>query len=292
MTSQADFNRARVQFMHRAAAAPDVSPAAFKLAWLICFKYMNRESRTAHPAQETLAADLNASVRTIQRLLNELRPLGLTIRAAHGPNQASSYGIEPEKATPVSPIQGRKGDIRRHEKATSGDRKGDTHVAPTNKKNQRREPRREESDSRPLDDVGLKQGDSRASKKSKFQICNLDEAFAEFWAAYPRRVAKEAARKAFSAAVAGGTGASTIVDGARRYAIERNGEPPRYTKHPATWLRGGCWTDEPVGAPVIDEAGQLVAYEQPQQQQSSGRGFATIAEELNAELAALGKEWF
>jgi hypothetical protein len=29
-----------------------------------------------------------------------------------------------------------------------------------------------------------------------------------------------------------------------RYAAERRGEDPRFTKHPATWLRKGCWSDE------------------------------------------------
>jgi hypothetical protein len=31
-----------------------------------------------------------------------------------------------------------------------------------------------------------------------------------------------------------------------RYAAERAGQPPKYTKHPATWLKGGCWADEPT----------------------------------------------
>src|SRR4029453_19596394 len=95
------------------------------------------------------------------------------------------------------------------------------------------------SQTRPLDDVGLKQGDSRASKEEKKQ-----EAFAGFWAAYPRRVAKEAARRAFAAAVEGGTDASTIVDGARRYAIERNGKEPRYTKPPEPSLLGRCLRED------------------------------------------------
>jgi len=34
-----------------------------------------------------------------------------------------------------------------------------------------------------------------------------------------------------------------ILQGAMRYAAERRGEDPRYTKHPATWLNKGCWSD-------------------------------------------------
>jgi hypothetical protein len=90
-------------------------------------------------------------------------------------------------------------------------------------------------------------------------------AFERFWVIYPKRVAKEAARRAFAAAIKRGVDAEALVAGAQRYAVERKSQNPKYTKHPATWLNGGCWEDEAPGAPVIDEAGNVVAYEQPQQ---------------------------
>jgi hypothetical protein len=138
--------------------------------------------------------------------------------------------------------------------------------------------------------------DSRG-KKTKIQPKakpKLDgETFESFWAVYPRRVAKEAAARAFAAAVKRSVDAETLIAGAQRYAVERAGQEPRYTKHPATWLNGGCWQDEAPPGAVIDQDGNVVAYEQPrQQQQSAGRGFASIAEELNAELAASGRKWF
>ena len=47
---------------------------------------------------------------------------------------------------------------------------------------------------------------------------------------------------------------------AKGYAIERAEEDPRYTKHPATWLAGGCWADEAAGAaPLIDNDGNIIA---------------------------------
>ena len=80
-----------------------------------------------------------------------------------------------------------------------------------------------------------------ATEKSKKEIA---AAFDEFWAAYPRRVAKQAAKRAFATAIKNGTSAATLIDGARRYANERSGQPGKFTKHPATWLRDGCWEDE------------------------------------------------
>ncbi|OKO71893.1 hypothetical protein AC630_31760 [Bradyrhizobium sp. AS23.2] len=36
-----------------------------------------------------------------------------------------------------------------------------------------------------------------------------------------------------------------MLNGAMRYAAERTGQDPKFTKHPATWLNGECWKDEP-----------------------------------------------
>lgn len=65
--------------------------------------------------------------------------------------------------------------------------------------------------------------------------------FDDFWAVYPRRVAKLDAQKAFAKALKIAP-AEDIIAGARRYAA--GAREPQFTKHPATWLRSGCWMDE------------------------------------------------
>ena len=128
-----DFNKARASFMER-ASDPHILPHAFKLAWLLCYRYMNRESGTAHPAQDTLARDLNISIRTVQRLLDILRPLGLGIAPGDGRGKASTYWLDPvtargtERATSMSSFPAQKGDKKGRHPTT---KKGDTHVAPT-----------------------------------------------------------------------------------------------------------------------------------------------------------------
>ena len=72
-----------------------------------------------------------------------------------------------------------------------------------------------------------------------------DEEFDEFWRAYPRRVAKAGARAKWDAVVKRGIDPAMLLAGAQRYATERAGTDPRYTKHPTTWLNQGCWDDEP-----------------------------------------------
>ena len=125
--SLADLNKTRAAFMER-ASAPHIPPHALKLAYLIAFKYMNRQSRTARPAQGTLARDLNVSVRTVQRLLDLLQPVGLVVVPGDGRGKASTYWIDPERVTPVSSFSARKGDKKGRQETP---KKGDTGVAPT-----------------------------------------------------------------------------------------------------------------------------------------------------------------
>lgn len=71
------------------------------------------------------------------------------------------------------------------------------------------------------------------------------KAFGAFWLTYPKRRDKEAAKKAFIAAVERGADPAHIVAAAQAYARERADEDPKYTKYPATWLNNGCYDDEP-----------------------------------------------
>lgn len=71
------------------------------------------------------------------------------------------------------------------------------------------------------------------------------DGFGAFWDAYPRKVAKAAAEKAYTRAIADGADPALILAGAEFYALERKLQDPKYTKHPATWLNARCWEDEP-----------------------------------------------
>jgi hypothetical protein len=302
-----EFNKLRAGFMRR-ASAPNINPFALKLAYVIAFKYLNRESRVAFVGQDTLARDLNVTPRTIRTLLDILEPLGLTIIPGHGPNRASTYWIDPDKATPVSPMKTEKrkavSAYNRNPASASelntgnpvhDNRKSD--VANTGsqlppyltKRTKKKEPR-EESDS-PPDDASLDSKKDSRGKKTKNQAkpkIEIAESFEIFWAVYPRRVAKEAAHKAFAAAIKRGAEPEALNAGARRYAGERAGQEPRYTKHPATWLNGGCWEDEAPpragGPPMIDGVtGEPVAVA-PARRRGGPQTWEDVSEELLAEI--------
>jgi hypothetical protein len=73
------------------------------------------------------------------------------------------------------------------------------------------------------------------------------DAFDEFWTAYPRRVGKGAARKAWDKAIKANANPIAIVAAAKHFATDpRRAEADiKYTPHPATWLNAERWADEP-----------------------------------------------
>lgn len=75
----------------------------------------------------------------------------------------------------------------------------------------------------------------------------VDASFDRFWVAYPRKVAKGAARKAWATAVKNGADPEHVITAAaahrNRHAAART--ETRFIPHPATWLNSERWDDEP-----------------------------------------------
>jgi len=85
----------------------------------------------------------------------------------------------------------------------------------------------------------------KTKSKPSPQPAAEDPLFDEFWTAYPRRVDKGHARKAWAAKVKSGADPNAIIKGAIAYR-DNPGRPrdPKFVPHPATWLNGERWTDE------------------------------------------------
>jgi hypothetical protein len=97
----------------------------------------------------------------------------------------------------------------------------------------------------------LEQGNRGAVEQGKELLrsakpSTIDTAFNEFWSAYPKRVAKAAAKKRFEVLIRRGVNPDDLIAGARRYALERHGQDPQFTKQPDGWLNAGRWEDEPA----------------------------------------------
>jgi len=78
--------------------------------------------------------------------------------------------------------------------------------------------------------------------RSRLDAATAPPGFAEFWQAYPRKVGKRAAMKAFALALKR-TDAPTILAGLARAQPHFNPET-QYQPHPTTWLNQDRWLDE------------------------------------------------
>ena len=81
----------------------------------------------------------------------------------------------------------------------------------------------------------------------------LDD-FEQFWRAYPRRIGKGVARRAFAKAIVKTTLAAMIA------AIQWQRTQPQWLKdggqfipHPSTWLNQERWDDEPTRMPNLSD---------------------------------------
>jgi hypothetical protein len=81
-----------------------------------------------------------------------------------------------------------------------------------------------------------------------------DPTFEQFWEAYPKKVAKGGARKAYQAAIEKAS-AEDIIAGARRY-VGSDTVLRGFVCNPSTWLNGERWLDQPADTRVIDQFGQ------------------------------------
>lgn len=81
---------------------------------------------------------------------------------------------------------------------------------------------------------------------------SIEESFAIWWAAYPRKQSKGTARRAYAAARRRGVSAGDLLDGLQRYrfAPERRWQPLA-----ATWLNGERYCDDPEPDPAADPYG-------------------------------------
>lgn len=90
---------------------------------------------------------------------------------------------------------------------------------------------------------------SRLAPKPRAKRAENDPDFDVFWAEYPRKTAKEAARRAWETARAR-VGAETILNGLRAAVWPAE---TQFIPHPSTWLNQGRWDDQPPPVRPRDE---------------------------------------
>lgn len=275
MTVTADkrgYLRGLFLWLQQIATDRELPPETARLAIMLA-GFVNTRSGDAWPTQETLANLLAVDVRTVRRTLKRLVARGhvkIVNRGWHRPNvhrpifkdRAAAPGLEGSR-----PDTSARSATRKTGHLTTSDRTSDdtqtghlTTDRPDTAMSDRTIDRTiegtieetierafaRESDCHDCDLLGDRSEEKpRRRRSTKPAIGNFDE----WYRVYPRHVARGDAEKAYRRIVTKGDATEAdLLAGAMRYAAEQTGKPAQYTKHPATWLNGECWKDEPAPA--------------------------------------------
>jgi hypothetical protein len=274
----------------RALVASDL-PHAVVRAGICIAMHLNVDSGRCDPSYAALSAATRIKARTLYRLVPLLERSGwIAIQRLNG--RINQYVLTTAKAMTGDHCQSY--DRGTTAKAMTGvgeatTATGDTPPLPletlttanTLAVRQAKQAKRQQRRSKTLAPGDASRGVKQATAVKRAKV-DTDEAFAQFWSAYPRRVAKEVARKAYAKAIENGADPEALIAGARRYAAERSGQDQKYTAHPSTWINAQRWQDEPAGAPTIDQQGNIIAVEQPQRH-SEPKTWADVLRKINGE---------
>lgn len=261
------FTRDRFRWWDALAADHEMPPAAFAVGYAIGTALRRDSGNTvfvsasnrpddviceAWIGADALAAKIGMSTATVFAMVRKLEQHGYIEKdpGKRGSGHAHHYRLI-EKGQPADISKDQPADIS-DEKGQPADISGTENVSPLTIKCQ-------PADMNPLsplkeisleekDSAGLDLGVDDAGRRS-------DAKFEEFYRQYPKRVAKAAALRAYRTVITKKLATpEQLLAGVLRYAAERTGQDPRYTKHPATWLNSGCWADE-AAAPEGSGAG-------------------------------------
>lgn len=230
-------------------------PTVEKMVLLVIADHANDEGTQSYPSQVTIARKASISVRTVQRAVNTLCAQGYIRVLKHSGGSADCREDRRPHLYQIN-IARLRGDSMT----------GRTDVA---------------------DGATMTTSTGRQSrpKNHPLEPSKKHQEFDEFWSIYPRKVAKQAAMKAWLKAVQSAS-AEVIIQGARRYADDPN-RHPAYTAHPATWLNAHRWSDEPLPQRELSKEEQ-VAKEREEarrrreiEEQQSAEFFAQLAEQKN-----------
>lgn len=191
-------------------------PLTEKMVLLVIADHASDDGTEAWPSQITIGKKASVSVRTVQRSVNSLVAKGyIWLQKGAGGSATCREDRRPHKYT--INLATLRGDVAttRKSRGDAGDVDGATFTPAT----------------------------GRLSRPMNLPIePSIEPPFDLFWKAYPLKVGKVAAKKAWDKAVEA-EDPDLIIAGALQYATDPN-RHPSYTAHPSTWLNAGRWADD------------------------------------------------
>lgn len=113
-----------------------------------------------------------------------------------------------------------------------------------------------EADKKKIPPSNTKSNTKSKSTTRKREVCDSSPGFTEFWNAYPRKVAKQNALKAWGKTGADDSQSLTdtiLADVKRRVDGEWKGKEVQYIPHPATYLNQRRWEDESSATDTVED---------------------------------------
>lgn len=193
-------------------------PTIEKMVLLVIADHASDDGSEAWPSQATIALKASISIRTVQRSVNSLVSKGyLWMQKGAGGSATCRDDRRPHKYTiRLDKLRGDSVTTRRER----GDSESDNGATTTPSTGRLSRPMNHPND---------------PSNETSFDL---------FWIAYPIKVGKQAARKAWEKAIKEEK-PDVIIAGAKRYADDPN-RHPSFTAHASTWLNAGRWADAPL----------------------------------------------
>lgn len=190
-----------------------VSDRAIRL-YAILSRYADNETHKAYPSRVTLSKRLRCSPSSVDRATRELVEAG-ALDKQQRLNSSLIYTLRVLSPVTRGVVRGAKGGSSPMTRGvvTSDDLTRTTELEPTELEPQN----------------------------------YMRELFSKFYSVYPRRVGKEAAKRAFIKA-SKRVNPEKIVSAAEALAMDPNLPPKQFIPHPATWLNRDGWEDEPYPA--------------------------------------------
>lgn len=196
-------------------------PGHLKLCLLALADHAHDDGSHVFPGQARLARKVSVAMRTVRWQLVELQRLGYLVRAARlGPHGATSFQI-PLARLPTPESTGN--PLPPGNPLPSGESRLATHC---------------HVDRQPI------ATEPSVTIKKKQPSCSPDSDFDTFWMAYPRKVGKPRARKAWRATVAARPPLATVLAAVAAQAASEQWQDRQFVPHPATWLNDYRWEAE------------------------------------------------
>lgn len=193
--------------------------------------HTDRDGRAAYPSQDTISRESHRSPASVARDLVKLEEQGLIRRG----DQRLVEHLRPDRRPVVYDlITGSQADTP---SAATGYQSRSNGVS-------KRASRVITGDRQTVLEPSLEPSTNDQRPKTGPPIASIAAAFDAFWRVYPRRVGKQAARRAYERALRHAD-AGVIYRGACRYRDDPN-RADQYTAHPTTWLNAGRWDDDPL----------------------------------------------